>query len=196
MGANGWSMRTRSRLSEKDAAQKNQLSRMIADAQTIQRLRNEPQRVLTSRRSDDELLAVIEDAMTDAGVPLESWRDSVPQPPRRVANGAATRMTNRLYLENVSLEAITRFAHALVTRDPVLEISAIEITAPRSAETALWSVTVAVSYWAENPATREHNAMNRRSQANEVEFLKIITRRIAIDLSFEDDYVASCALND
>lgn len=132
-------------LTERVEIQSEALAQMNTDAMRIRALATTPKRATDHNRANEELLGEIEKALGHAGIPLDRWQDSVPQPPQDLPNSPYKKLNTRLYFEDVSLEDIAAFAHRLVEVDPSLEVSSVRINAPRLAQ-AGWNVELAVSY--------------------------------------------------
>ena len=122
------------------------LTAMRADATRIQALSAVPHRATERKRPTDDLLAAVESALQRADIPLDRWQDSVPQPLRQVPDSPYKRLTTRLYLENLTQQQVTAFAHHLLAADPSLTISSLRLSAPRQADHTAWNVDVGVSY--------------------------------------------------
>ena len=119
---------------------------MQADARRIRALSTAPKRAAERRRANEELLAQIETALRRAGLPLDRWQDSVPQPAQQLANTQYRKLTTRLYFQNVRLEEVVAFAHHLVAADASLSISSIRLTAPGQPGNTDWHVDLSVTY--------------------------------------------------
>lgn len=117
---------------------------MRSDAEAITSMRHAPPRALDEARPSEQLLSQVDDALAVAGIPKALWRDSVPMPAQRDADGQFVRHTTRLYFEGVSMRQVTELIHVLLTRDPVLRITAIQVSARDKQGT--WSAEMAVSY--------------------------------------------------
>ena len=119
---------------------------MHTDAVLLHTLATVPQRATDRRRPNDELLAQIEVALLSAGIGLDRWQDSIPESPQQLANSPYKKMITRLYLQDVTLESITTFAHHLVKADPSLSVSSIRLTAPHQSHHAGRTIDLAVTY--------------------------------------------------
>lgn len=124
------------------------LSRMQSDADAIIRMQQAPKRAVDEVRANEELLSQIDQALSIARVPKDTWRDSVPQTPRRDADGQFVIYTTRLYFEGMELRQMVALAHALLDNDPILSISALQLTANDRVKgrDAVWNVEIAVTY--------------------------------------------------
>jgi hypothetical protein len=130
----------------KCTVQSNSLDQMLDDARFINAALTTPQRAVDRERPHEELLALIENALHDAGIAQESWQDSVPQPPQVLAGGNYTRMGTRIYLEEVSLQSMTIFCHGLIVQDSSLRIHSLRLTAPRQNTEQVWNVEMTIVY--------------------------------------------------
>lgn len=131
-------------LKSRHAAQSASLVAMQDDLSRIQQLTAAPRWADEQRKSSEELLAQIEAALNEAGVPLDRWQDSTPQPPRKLPDQDYTQISTRVFLEKVSLQGIASLGYHLVTRDPSLQITGIRLTAGRAVST--WDIELTVSY--------------------------------------------------
>jgi len=122
------------------------LTRMQIDARRIGSLRDRPQRATDRQRPNDELLAQVEHALKGAGVPVQLWQDSIPQPAQRLPQSPYQRYGTRLYFEDVTIEQVVRFACALLAADPSLAVSSLHLVAPVQADLATWNADLTVSY--------------------------------------------------
>ena len=129
------------------------LERMKTDAARIESLRSTPQRATDRSKPNDELLSQIDNALRKSGIPKELWQDSIPQPPRREANSPYSKMSTRLYFEQITLQQIAAFAHSLLATDPTLSLTAVRISATRNEPVSdanstkvQWNAELAVSY--------------------------------------------------
>jgi hypothetical protein len=122
------------------------LDRILDDAERIKSLQSTPKRAAERERPNEELLKQVESALRVADVPASLWHDSIPQTPLRLAKSPYLRLSTRLYFEAVTLEQITRFAHALLHADPSLTVSSLHLSSRPQQESAVWNVDLAVSY--------------------------------------------------
>ncbi len=134
------------------AARLAALERMQSDADRIRALRQTPRLAAERQRPDEELLGTVEQALQAAGVPADLWQDSIPQAPVRLPQSPYQRHSTRLYFEDLTLEQIVRFTHALLETDPSLAIPALHLSGGARAESATWNVDLAVSYLVYAPA--------------------------------------------
>ena len=133
-----------------------QLQRMRADSQAIEKLRRVPQAAAGRMRPKDELLGQVERSLSGAGIDQTKWHDSIPQNPVRLPKRDYRRLTTRLYFEGITLRQLAAFSYDLQTQDPTLRVSAINLT-NRRPETEDYDVDLAVSYLIYAPRT-EHAA--------------------------------------
>lgn len=122
------------------------LLHMRRDARRIAALSSVPQMAAEKTRANEELLGQVESALQKAGINAEKWLDSVPQHPQPLGDSSYRRVSTRLFLEDVTLERLTVFAHTLVDRDPSLSITALQLTAPGDDTADRWRVDLTVSY--------------------------------------------------
>ncbi|KAA0218965.1 MAG: hypothetical protein EDS66_17855, partial [Planctomycetota bacterium] len=80
------------------------------------------------RRSSEELLAAVEQALAAADIPRERWKDSIPQPLSRVPESDYQRQVTQLYFDDLGLEKLAAFAVALRQLDPTLNVSSLGLT--------------------------------------------------------------------
>ncbi len=133
-------------LENRHAAQTRSLRQMRADVQRIAVLSSAPRGANDHRRSSDELLAQLETALGEVGIPLSRWQDSVPRQPQQVPGSEYRQVATRLYFDELSLEEIIKFAHRLVDQDPSLFVSSVRVSAGRGKNTQTWSVELTVTY--------------------------------------------------
>ena len=127
-------------------AREVRLTHMQIDAQRIAALRDRPQQATDRQRPNDELLAQVEHALKTAGVPVQLWQDSIPQPAQRLPQSPYQRYGTRLYFEAVTIEQVVRFACTLLAADPSLAVSSLHLVAPVQADPTTWNVDLTVSY--------------------------------------------------
>jgi hypothetical protein len=118
---------------------------LAADACAIAGLRNRPREAteVGLRRSD--LLARVDRAMRTAQLSSDSLVSTLPQPPRRRPGSDHAEVAHRLVFENVDLEPLVCFCHALTTQNRELRVCAIHLRP--ATDKPLWSTDVSVSYW-------------------------------------------------
>ncbi|MCZ6654720.1 MAG: hypothetical protein O7D91_17050 [Planctomycetota bacterium] len=133
-------------LKNRHAAQTQSLQQMRADVERITVLSSAPRGANDHRRSSEELLADLEAALDEAGIPLSRWQDSVPRQPQQVSGTEYQQVATRLYFDELSLEEIVKFAHRLVDQDPSLFVSSVRVSAGRGKNTQTWSVELTVTY--------------------------------------------------
>ncbi|MCZ6654341.1 MAG: hypothetical protein O7D91_15110 [Planctomycetota bacterium] len=133
-------------LKNRHAAQTQSLQQMRADVERITLLSSAPRGANDHRRSSEELLAELEAALNEVGIPLDRWQDSVPRQPQQVPGSEYQQVATRLYFDELSLEGIIKFAHRLVDQDPSLFVSSVRINAGRGKNTQTWSVELTVTY--------------------------------------------------
>lgn len=109
-------------------AMPSQHQRMRQDAARILDLRQTPKTALGKRRSSEELLAAVEQALAAADIPRERWKDSIPQPLSRVPESDYQRQVTQLYFDDLGLEKLAAFAVALRQLDPTLNVSSLGLT--------------------------------------------------------------------
>lgn len=122
-----------------------QLDQMREDIQVIRGLRQAPVTASSRARTNQELLAQVEQALSATGIDRAAWLDSVPQPPAQLPQSDYKRMTTRLYFEHLGLRQLTVFALELQRRDPTLMISAVNLSS-REPESAAFDIELAVTY--------------------------------------------------
>lgn len=119
---------------------------MYSDVQRIRALSHKPMLVTTTRKSNDQLLAEIEAALSIAAIPLEKWQDSVPLPAQSVPESNLVRMATRMYLEDVDLESFARFCRSLIEADNTLSVESTRISEFRS-NGKDWVFEITVTYY-------------------------------------------------
>lgn len=133
-------------LENRYAAQTQSLLQMRADVERITVLSSAPRGADDHRRSSEELLAELEAALGEVGIPLDRWQDSVPRQPQQVPGTEYRQVATRLYFDELSLEEIIKFAHRIVDQDPSLFVSSVRVRAGRANNTQTWSVELTVTY--------------------------------------------------
>lgn len=126
-------------------ARQGRAAELAADAEAIASLRHVPQQAGEVGLPPGDLLASVAQAMTEAGLPAERLISTLPQPPRRLPHSPHAEVVHRLVFEQVSLEPLVRFCHALTSRNLALRVGGFQFRAGR--ERTLWNVDVSVSYW-------------------------------------------------
>lgn len=121
-----------------------QFERMRADADRIMALRQAPHAAVGRARPNEELLAEVERALTEAHVDRSHWQDSVPQPLARVAGTDYVRQSTRLYFRDLPLQPLASFIWHLQRADPALEIEHVNLT-QRSPQTKTFDVELGVA---------------------------------------------------
>ncbi len=124
-------------------AMPSQLQRMRQDAARILDLRQTPKTALGKRRSSEELLAAVEQALAAADIPRERWKDSIPQPLARVAGTDYQKQTTQLYFDDLAMKQIAAFAVTLPQKDPTLHLLGLGLTQ----RTAGYDVELDVEYF-------------------------------------------------
>lgn len=132
------------------------ISRMRADASMIATLQSGPQRAVDREKPNDELLAQIEAALHEAGVPRKLWQDSIPQPPQREKDSDYIRLATRLVFERISLQQVAGFANQLLFADPTIRVSSVRLHADSrkpavSSGVARWNVELVTAYLVYEP---------------------------------------------
>ncbi len=125
--------------------QVTELATMRADAGAILTLRNKPRSAAMQTRPNQDVLAQVENALKTSAIDRSSWRDSIPQLPRRVAGTDYKEVTTRLYFEKLSLQQLAAFAQNLRQIDGTLTLSMINLSG-RTYATPEYDVDVGVSY--------------------------------------------------
>ncbi len=133
-------------LENRHAAQTQSLRQMQADVERITVLSSAPRGANDHRRSSEELLAELEAALHEVGIPLSRWQDSVPRQPQQVPGTEYQQVATRLYFDELSLREIVKFAYRLVDQDPSLFVSSVRINAARGKNTRTWSLELTVTY--------------------------------------------------
>lgn len=133
-------------LENRHAVQTRSLRQMRADVERITVLSTAPRGADDHRRSSEELLGELETALSEVGIPLSRWQDSVPRQPQQLPGTEYQQVATRLYFDELSLEELVKFAHRLVDQDPSLFVSAVRINAGRGKDTQTWSVELTVTY--------------------------------------------------
>ena len=100
-------------------------------------------------RFSNGILERVTRAMQKAGLNTDTLISTLPQPPRRPPGSDHAEVVNRLVFEQVTLEALTRFCHALVARNTELTVSGLHLRA--GPQPSLWNADVSVSYWLAAP---------------------------------------------
>lgn len=83
--------------------------------------------------------------MQVGGLEPASLASTLPQAPRKLPGSDHAEVVERLVFEDVRLEPLTRFCHALTASNSALHVLAIQLRAGRDRET--WNADVSVSYW-------------------------------------------------
>ncbi len=122
---------------------------LAADAQAIAAQRQRPQEVSETGLLRSDLLDRVNRAMQTAGLSPETLISTLPQPPRSHPGSDQAEVVNRLLFENVPLDRLVRFCHALTIENAELHIAAIQLRAGKDRHT--WSADVSVSYWVVSP---------------------------------------------
>ncbi len=129
------------------------LEQMRTDAAKIAQLSAAPRLAAGRTRPNDEFLAQIENALSTARIDRSHWQDSNPQPPRRLANSDYKLHATNVYLEDVGLQKLAVFVHALTELDATLTVTAINLT-NRGAEKPGYDVDLSVAYRVYTPTCR------------------------------------------
>lgn len=118
---------------------------LAADARAIVKLRRLPEQAAEVGLPQSDLLERVSQAMQKGGLKPESLASTLPQAPRKLPGSDHAEVVERLVFEDVRLEPLTRFCHALTASNPALRISAVQLRAGRDRET--WNADVSVSHW-------------------------------------------------
>ena len=132
---------------------------MKADASRILALRGAPHAALGKRRSNEELLATVEQALSQAGIPRERWKDSIPQPLSRLAGTDYQRQVTQLYFDGLELRQLAGFLVELRRRDPTLSVTGLTL-APRPSSSG-YDVEMGVAYLVYAPREERASAGRR-----------------------------------
>ena len=133
-------------LENRHAAQSQSLGQMRVDVARITVLSSAPRGANDHRRSSEELLAELEAALGEVGIPLRRWQDSVPRQPQQVPGSEYRQVATRLYFDELSLEEIIKLTHRLVDQDPSLFVSSVRVSAGRGKNTRTWSIELTITY--------------------------------------------------
>ena len=106
-----------------------EFDRMQVDVQAIRALRQAPVTASSRERTNQELLAQVEEAMAAVGVDRTNWLDSVPQPPVQLPGSDYKKLTTRLYFEHLTMRQIAALSVELKRQDPTLSASSLSVSA-------------------------------------------------------------------
>lgn len=103
-----------------------QLAGMRSDAERIRQFREAPRAAVSRARTNEELLAQVERALSAAGIDRQRWLDSVPQPPVRDTGSPYVRHATRLYMEAIEPRQLAALVVQLESDDTTLRVSALQ----------------------------------------------------------------------
>jgi len=133
------------------------IEEMQADVAQIKSLRTAPRRATERERPNDELLEEIRDALTAARISAEHWIGNEPSQPVRTTGSQYKRLNTRLLFEDIGLEELVRFVHALIEHNPALSASQLRLYMPHGRAGDTWNVDMTVSYLIYSPYVQGHS---------------------------------------
>ncbi len=130
-------------------ARETRAAQVAADARAIAALRVKPQQATETGLQLSDILERVTRAMQRAGLRADTLISTLAQPPRRAPGSEQAEVVHRLVFEQVTLEALTRFCHALLAHNAELTVSGLHLRA--GPQPSLWNADVSVSYWLAAP---------------------------------------------
>ncbi|MEW6249213.1 MAG: hypothetical protein AB1716_01075, partial [Planctomycetota bacterium] len=122
---------------------------LAADAAAILRCRSLPQQASEIGLPQADVLQRVAAAMRAAGLSAQSLVSTLPQPVRKLPGSGHAEVVNRLVFENVALEPLVRFGHALTTSSPELRVAGLQLRA--GGQRQVWNAEVSVAYLVLSP---------------------------------------------
>lgn len=132
---------------------RTQLAAMQTDAARIESLRDAPRKATDRQLPHEQLVAEIEQACTQANLPLSQLESIWPEAPRRIPKSDYQQLDTCLRFERTSLQQVAAFVHQLETLDASITLESLRLASGRNADN-LWDVELVVAYLLYAPEAR------------------------------------------